>query len=83
MSNSSKTISLLQELEALDKRDIKHIIESRGHNIIVSAINLLSLIEKQYPAEHAQLLERRLLSAIKNRDQHKFSKSVRKKDEGQ
>ena len=81
MIKSSNTLSLLKELEALDKRDMKHIIESRGNNIIVSAINLLSLIEKQYTQEQAQLLERRLLSAIKNRDQSKFSKSVRKKDE--
>ena len=29
----------------------------------------------------SEVLERRLLSAIKNKDKNKFSKSIRKKDE--
>ena len=75
-----QTRSLLQELEALgNNRDITHIIESRAHNIITSAINLLELINKHYPEEQAQLLERKLLSAIKSKDQQRFAKSLRKK----
>ena len=75
-----QTRSLLQELEALgNNRDTTHIIESRAHNIITSAINLLELINKHYPEEQAQLLERKLLSAIKSKDQQRFSKSLRKK----
>jgi len=51
-----QTRSLLEELEAIgNNRDTKHIIESRAHNIITSA--------------------------IKARDQGRFSKSLRKKDE--
>lgn len=74
-----KTKSLLQELEALSaNRDVTHIVESRGHNIITSAINLLEMISKHYSAEQAQILERKLLAAIKNRDQTKFSRSVKK-----
>jgi hypothetical protein len=77
-----KTKSLLEELELLgSNRDTSHIIESRGHNIIVSAINLIEMINKQYSPEQAQVLERKLLSAIKNRDQSRFSKSVRKNKE--
>jgi hypothetical protein len=76
-----KTRSLLEELEALGQnRDTKHIIESRAHNIITSAINLLEMINKHYDAEKAQILERKLLSAIKARDQGRFSKSLRKND---
>jgi hypothetical protein len=77
-----QTRSLLQELEALgNNRDTSHIIESRAHNIITSAINLLELINKHYSEEQAQILERKLLSAIKSKDQQRFSKSLRKKKE--
>ena len=47
-----QTRSLLQELEALGtNRDTSHVIESRAHNIITSAINLLELIHRHYPEE--------------------------------
>lgn len=77
-----KTRSLLEELEALgNNRDTTHIIESRGHNIITSAINLIEMINRHYTPEQAQILERKLLGAIKSRDQSKFSKSLRKNRE--
>lgn len=74
-----QTRSLLQELEALgNNRDTSHVIESRAHNIITSAINLIELIHRHYPEEQAQILERKLLGAIKSKDQARFSKSLRK-----
>lgn len=74
-----QTRSLLEELEAIGKnRDTTHIIESRAHNIITSAINLLELINRHYPEEQAQILERKLLSAIKSKDQTRFAKSLKK-----
>jgi hypothetical protein len=74
-----QTRSLLQELEAIgNNRDTSHIIESRAHNIITSAINLLEMINRNFPEEQAQILERKLLGAIKARDQGKFSKSLKK-----
>lgn len=74
-----QTRSLLQELEDLgNKRDTTHVIESRAHNIITSAINLLEMIGKQYDSEKAELLEKKLLNAIRSRDQSKFSKSLKK-----
>jgi hypothetical protein len=77
-----KTRSLLEELEAIgNNRDTKHIIESRAHNIITSAINLLEMINKNYDPEKAAILERKLLNAIKARDQDRFSRSIRKNDE--
>ena len=77
-----KTRSLLEELEAVGaNRDTKHVIESRAHNIITSAINLIEMINKHYDADRAQILERKLLSAIKSKDQHRFSKSIRKSDD--
>lgn len=77
-----KTRSLLEELEAIGQnRDTKHIIESRASNIITSAINLIEMINKHYSPEKAAILERKLLAAIKARDQNRFSKSIRKNDE--
>jgi hypothetical protein len=77
-----KTKSLLEELNTLsDKRDTKHIIESRASNIITSAINLIEMINKHYDPERALVLEKKLLSAIKAKDQTRFSKSIHKKDE--
>jgi hypothetical protein len=74
-----QTRSLLEELEAIgNNRDTNHIIESRAHNIITSAINLLEMIGRNFPEEQAQILERKLLGAIKARDQGKFSKSLKK-----
>lgn len=77
-----KTKSLLEELQSFgDTRDMNHIIESRASNIITSAINLIELMQKHYPSEKAELLEKKLLSAIKSKDQARFSKSLRKKNE--
>jgi hypothetical protein len=77
-----KTKSLLEELELLgNNRDTSHIIESRGHNIIASAINLIEMINKYYTPEKAELLEKKLLSAIKSKDQSRFSKSIKKNTE--
>ena len=75
----NKTRSLLQELEAIgNNRDVTHVMESRGHNIITSAINLLEMISRHYTAEQAAVLEKKLLNAIRSRDQGKFTKSLRK-----
>jgi predicted nucleic acid-binding OB-fold protein len=77
-----KTRSLLEELESIgNNRDMNHIIENRATNVITSAINLIELINRQYSPEKAELLEKKLLSAIKGRDQSRFSKSLRKPDE--
>ena len=77
-----RTRSLLEELEAIgSNRDMGHVIESRAHNVITSAINLIELINRNYPADKAELLEKKLLSAIKGKDSRRFAKSLRKKDE--
>ena len=79
-----KTRSLLEELESIgNNRDMTHVIESRAHNIITSAINLIELINKQYDKDTSELLEKKLLSAIKGRDQARFSKSIRKNYEAE
>ena len=78
-----QTRSLLEELESIGReRDTKHIIESRANNVIASAIHLMEVIERNFTPEQAAILEKKLLIAIKNRDQEKFSKSL-KRSEGQ
>jgi len=77
-----KTKSLLEELQSMgEKRDINHIIESRASNIITSAINLVELMSRHYSPERAELLEKKLLSAIKGKDQSRFANTLRKKNE--
>ena len=77
-----RTRSLLEELEAIgNNRDMNHVIESRANNIITSAINLIELMNRHYNKDKAELLEKKLLSAIKGKDQARFSKSLRKKNE--
>ena len=79
MALTKKTRSLLEELEAIgSNRDINHVVESRAHNIITSAINLLEFINKHYDVTVSEELERKLLSAIKGRNQTRFAKSLRK-----
>lgn len=76
------TRSLLEELELISKtHDTKHIIESRAANVIASAVHLLEVIERNYTSEQAAILEKKLLIAIKNRDQSKFSRSLKRTDD--
>lgn len=77
-----QTKSLLEELELLSRnRDTKHIIENRANNVIASAIHLMEVIERNFPAEQAAILEKKLLIAIKNRDSGKFSRSLKRSDD--
>lgn len=76
-----KTRSILEELDALYvERDRKHVLESRATNVIASAIRLFEQIEHDYTPEQAEVLQRKLLNAIKLRDPGKFTRSVRKQD---
>jgi hypothetical protein len=76
-----KTRSILEELDALYvERDRRHIIESRATNVIGSAIRLFEQIDQDYTPEQAEVLQRKLINAIKLRDPNKFTRSVRKQD---
>jgi hypothetical protein len=76
-----KTRSILEELNSLYvERDHKHVLENRADNIIQSAIRLLEQIEKDFPADQAENLQRKFLNAIKFKDPSKFSRTVRKTD---
>jgi len=73
------TRSILQEINEIGlSRDPDLVIESRGSNIIQSAINLMNMIRENYDVETAAELERRFLSSIKNNDVTKFKRGVKR-----
>ena len=74
-----KTRSILEELDSMYvQRDSRLVLENRANNLIQSAIRILEQIEKEFPAEQAEILTRKLLNAIRLKDSSKFSRSVRK-----
>lgn len=74
-----KTRSLLEELESLRlKRDRENLVESRATHVIQGAINLLNFIKENYNEEQSEELKKRLLLSIRNEDQSKFARGVKK-----
>lgn len=73
------TRSILEELSGLGiNKNKDHVIESRGANLIESAINLLTLIREQYDLETAAELERRFINAIRSGEPTKFKRGMKK-----
>lgn len=73
------TRSILQELNDIGvSRDVDLVIESRGSNIIQSAINLLEMIKEKYDIETASELERRFINSIKSGDSTKFKRGIKR-----
>lgn len=73
------TRSILQEISDLGiSRDKDRVIESRGSNLIESAINLVNLIKEHYDLETAAELERRFINAIRTQEPSKFKRGIRK-----
>jgi hypothetical protein len=73
------TRSILQELNEVGlTRNTDLVIESRGSNIIQSAINLLDMIRENYDAETAAEMERRFLNSIKAADVSKFKRGIKR-----
>jgi len=73
-----KTKSLLESLvELAPEKDASLVIESRGANIIASAITLIESIQEKFGEELAEDLERKLLSSIRNRNDGKFVRATK------
>jgi hypothetical protein len=73
------TRSILQELNEVSlSRNTDLVIESRGSNIIASAINLLDMIRENYDVETAAEMERRFLNSIKAADVNKFKRGIKR-----
>jgi hypothetical protein len=77
-----KTKSILEEINAMSpKRDKRQIIESNAQQVIVTAINLINLINETYDEETALDLNKRLLNSIRTQDQKKFTRGIAKANE--
>ena len=82
-----KTRSILEELDSIyterysNQNERRYILESRGSNVISSAIRLMEQIEEFYDPEEAENLQRKLLNAIRAKDPKKFYRSLRRADE--
>ena len=73
------TRSILTELSDLGiSRNKDLVIESRGSNLIESAINLITLIRENYDLETAAELERRFINAIRTQEPAKFKRGIKK-----
>jgi predicted secreted Zn-dependent protease len=74
-----RTRSILEEINSIQpRRDKNQILESRGTNAISSIINLLEMIDANYDAETASDLTKRVMLSIKNRDNDRFMRGVKK-----
>jgi len=77
-----KTRSILNELNnVFHARDRKHVIESRGENIIKSAIYLIEEMHKTYSKEAASELELLLFNSIRHRDLKRFHRGIKRINE--
>lgn len=73
-----KLHSIIDELlDYAPPRDKELFIESRGQQVIASALNLIRLIRESFDEEVAGDLSRRLLRAIASEDPEKFSRRLR------
>lgn len=71
--------SILEELNrAVPSKKKEHVVESRGHHIISSAIHFLQVLTENYSEEEALQITRRFLSSIKSGDPNRFIRVVRK-----
>ena len=72
-----RTRSILEELNSIHRTsDNDALIQSTGHNLIESSINLLNRITESYPADIASELERRFINSIRSGDPRKFKRGV-------
>lgn len=69
-------------LDYAPPRDKELFIESRGQQVIASAMNLTRLIRESFSADVADDLSRRLLRSIASEDPEKFSRRLRALREG-
>lgn len=69
----------MQELQNyVPKRSRADLIESKGTNIIISALNLLETIDNEYPPEEADALKKRFMLSLKTGEPARFSSSMKK-----
>ena len=74
-----RTRGILEELSSPGNKDYSdEFIQTKGGNIIESAINLLSKIHENYDEKTAIDLERRFINAIRGNNPRKFKSGIDK-----
>lgn len=74
-----QTRSILEELNTMvQERDRKHVFESRGTNIIQSAINLIDEFYEHYDETTAGDLERRFINSIRQKDTKRYIRGTKR-----
>lgn len=74
-----RTKSLLQEINSIaPTKDKTHLLEARGTNAITSLINLLEMVENNFDSETSQDIQKRIILSIKNRDDDRFKRGIKK-----
>ena len=58
------------------RRDKKQIVESNAEQVIVTAINLIELINETFDVETAADLNKRLINSIRTKDPRKFKRGI-------
>lgn len=77
-----RTRSILEEINSISsQRDSKYLVENTAENVIVSASNLIRLIQETYDEETSQDLVKRLINSIRTQDEMKFRRGIRKANE--
>lgn len=64
-------------LDYAPSKDKELFIESRGLQVIASALNLIRLIKESFAEDISNDLSKRLIRAIANEDQEKFTRRLR------
>jgi predicted secreted Zn-dependent protease len=74
-----KTRSILEEINSMSpKRDRKQLVEANAEQVIVTAINLIEMINETFDVETAADLNKRLINSIRTKDPRKFKRGVSK-----
>lgn len=82
---SKKIKSILEELTTpvTSEQDKTYLIESRANNAISSAVRILEQFDAMYGTEQAEIMTRKFLNAIRNRNPDKFSRYLRNNNDSE
>jgi hypothetical protein len=73
------TRSILEEINAMSpKKDKRQLVESNARHVMQTAINLIEMIDKSFPPEIAEDLQKRLINSIRTKDPKKFIRGIQK-----
>lgn len=73
------TRSILEELSSIGRiYDKKQLIEQTSKNLIASYAHVISLIRENFDQDTSNELERRLLNSLRNSNESKFIRSLKK-----